>query len=508
MDTLTIGEAPCTVEDVVRVARGARVKLAPEARSRIRASRAVVDDVLAGKEPVYGLNTGVGHMKDVRLPHAELRGSQEMLLVSHAGGIGPSAPTEVVRAAMMTRLVGMAAGGSGATQAAADVLAAMLDAGVHPVVPGRGSVGAGDLGPMAAIGLVAIGKGHAEYQEAVLPGAEALGAAGIEPLVLEPKDGLTLMSANGLSIGQGALVVVRAYDLAAVVDVAAALSMEATRGNPSVMTPVVGEAKPFPGQIEACRSLSAALRGSYLLDTETARSVQDPLSFRVAPQVHGAFRELVTFTRRAVEIELNSRSDNPLTDVADQTMVHNGNFHPMVLALAFDGLRVAVAHVGQLSERRMSHLWDAFFENLGRTGPPPGSGMPELFGVSLRYTAAALVAELKQLGQPATLDIPPLDIGIEDHGTGAPLSVHKTKTALELLADIVTIELLLARDVVSLTVPKPSLGEATGAACLAIEELLTSELVDRSAAGIHRAGRVQLLEAVIKRAREVATTSH
>ena len=496
MDPVVIGDARFTVEDVVRVARGAGVELAPAARSRIRAGRAIIDDVLAGDEPVYGLNTGVGHMKDVRVPLEELRRSQEMLLMTHAGGIGPPASTEVVRAAIVTRLVGMAAGGSGATEASANVLAAMLGAGVHPIVPGRGSVGAGDLGPMATIGLVAIGRGRAEHKGEVLPGAEALARAGIEPLVVEPKDGLALMSANGLSIGQGALVVAHALDLSAVADVAAALSMEATFGNPSVVLPAVGEAKPFAGQIEACRSLSNALEGSFLLEATAARSVQDPLSFRVVPQVHGAFRELLTFARRAVEIELNSRSDNPLADVGSGTMIHNGNFHPMVMALAFDGLRVAAAHLGQLSERRMSHLWDTFFENLARAEAPPGGDMPELFGLSLRYTAAALVSELEQLAQPATLDVPPLDIGIEDHATGAPLSVQKTESALKLLEDITTIELMLARDVLSMTVPRPSLGKGTEPVCLAIEELLASDQEDRSPAAIHEAARAQLLEVI------------
>jgi histidine ammonia-lyase len=517
MTTVMIGEDPMTIEELVSVARGAPVRLTPEARSLIRASRSVVEDVLATGEPVYGLNTGVGHMKDVRLPDEELRRSQELLLVTHAGGIGPPASTKVVRAAMVTRLSGIARGGSGATEAAADVLAGMLNSGVHPVVPAEGSVGAGDLGQMAAIGLVAIGRGLAEQAGEVLPGAEALRRAGVEPLVLQPKDGLTLVSANGVSIGHGALVVIRADDLAVVADVAVALSMEAIGGNPSVTLPSVGAAKPYPGQIQACRSIRAALAGSFLLEPGAPRSVQDPLSFRVAPQVHGALREFIASTRRAVETELNSMSDNPLVDLESRTMVHNGNFHPMVLALAFDGLRVAVAHAGQVSERRISHLWDSFFENLARRGrpggwgpggpgprgsgpgggdSPPGAAMPEFMGVTLRYAAAALVAELKQLASPATLDVPSLDIGVEDHATGAPLSVRKAKTSLEVLGGILAIELLLARDVLSILPARPPLGEGTAAVFRVIEEALATDLPDRSPATVHRAMQAQILGAM------------
>jgi histidine ammonia-lyase len=355
---------------------------------------------------------------------------------------------------------------------------------------------------MASIGQVAIGQGHAEFEGVVLPGADALGRAGIEMLVLEPKDGLTLMSANGLSIGSGALTITKSGQLAELADVAVALSLEAVRGNPSVALPVVGEAKPYPGQIDACRAIRAALEGSSLLDEGSARSVQDPLSFRVAPQVHGAFRESIASARRAVEIELNSMSDNPLVDAQARTMVHNGNFHPMMLALTFDGLRVAVAHVGQLSERRMSHLWSAFFECLaGLGGPPAGGAVPELLGLSLRYPGAALAAELKQLAAPATLDIAPLDLGIEDHSTGAPLSVRKTIEALDLLEGILAIEVLLARDVLSMAIPRPRLGAGTSAALHAAERALATDTHDRSPAGVHRAMRERLLPAVLEWAR-------
>jgi histidine ammonia-lyase len=297
---VTVTEAPLTVEELLEVARGAQVELGADAKALIAASRAIVDTALASGRPVYGLNTGVGHMKDERVPDEELRRMQQTLVVTHSGGVGPPLEIELVRAAMAVRLNGIARGGSGVSTAAADTLAAMLNAGVHPVVPAVGSVGAGDLSQMACIALVATGMGWAEHRGEFVPGAEALARAGIQPLVLQPKDGLALISANGVSIGHAAVVLTRMAEVARAADVAVALSMEATAGNPSVTLPVVGRAKPFPGQIDACRSIRGALAGSHLLLAEdAAHSIQDALSFRVAPQVHGALREFMAFARRA-----------------------------------------------------------------------------------------------------------------------------------------------------------------------------------------------------------------
>jgi len=205
----------------------------------------------------------------------------------------------------------------------------------------------------------------------------------------------------------------------------------------------------------------------------------------VVPQVHGALREYITFARRSIEIELNSASDNPLVSVQEQTLISNGNFHPIVLAIAFDALRVAIAHVGQLSERRMSHLWDAFFELLASAGPPSADGAPPaLFGLQLRYPAAALFPELKQLATPATLDTPPLDMSVEDHGTSAPLSVRKTDDALGLLEDLLAIELLLARDVLATMPTRSVLGTGTSQALQMVEAAMAAA-VEQTPAGVH-----------------------
>jgi histidine ammonia-lyase len=481
MTTVTITEAPLGIEDLLAVTGGARVELDDGTRARIAASRAVVDRALAGGDAVYGLTTQVGHGRDTRLTEEEIQGEQRFLVVSHSGGIGPPLPAAIVRAALAVRLNGIARGGSGAGVAAAEILAAMLNAGVHPVVPGTASVGAADIGQMAGMAQVAIGMGRAEYRGEVLAGGEALRRAGITPLVLGGKDGLALISANGVSVGQAALVASRAAAAAEAADTAAALSMEATGANTSVLRPVVAQAKPIAGQVAAADHLRALLAGSPLLEPGGARSVQDALSFRVVPQVHGALREYIAAARSAVTTELNAAADNPLVSVPDQALVSNGNFQPVVLAIAYDALRIALAQVGLLSERRMSHLWDAFFRQ-------PASGPSTVgYGLQLRYPAAALFPELKQLAAPASLDTPPLDLDVEDHGTSAPLSVRKTDTALGLLEDLLAIELLLARDVLSTAPVPPTLGAGTAAALRTVEAAIAA--ADPYPDAVHRALR-------------------
>ena len=439
--SVVIDDAPITAGDVVAIARGAEVVLGPSARARIAASREVVDGLAAGDTLIYGLNTGLGHMRNERIAAAELERNQVTLVRAHAGAIGRPLPAHVVRAAMAVRLAGIARGGSGASPDIAVAYTDLLNAGITPVVPEVGSVGASDLGHMAAIALVLIGEGQAEHLGEVVPAAEALAGAGLAPIRLRPKDGLTVISANGVSIGHAALVIDRAKTLAEAADMAVALSLEASRGNLSIIDPVAAAAKPVPGQARSAARIRALLEGSSLC-VGGAASVQDPLSFRVAPQVHGAFREVLAAAEAAVDGELAAMDDNPLVVADEGRMVSNGNFHPMLLALTIDALRPAIAHVGQLADRRAGHLWDALVadpslltaEGVQRLGAAP----------LLRYSLAARAAELRQLAAPASLDVGPLDLGVEDHATNAPIVVRRTDEALGLLEDILAGELLMA----------------------------------------------------------------
>ncbi|MDR2986243.1 MAG: aromatic amino acid lyase [Nocardiopsaceae bacterium] len=469
MATVQITPAPLAIEDLIAIVYGATVRVDQAVLAEIAAGRAVVDEALRTGAAVYGLTTQVGHGKDTRLDDEQIRAEQQFLVSSHSGGLGKPLPTELVRAALAVRLNGIARGGSGASVAAAETLIAMLNAGVHPLVPETASIGAADIGQMAGMAQVAVGTGRAEYHGEVLDGAEAMRRAGIAPLVLSGKDGLALMSSNGVSIGQGALVAARAARAAEAADIAAGLSMEATAANLSVLHPAVGKAKAIPGQIAAADHLRDLLDGSPLTDTASARSVQDALSFRVVPQVHGALREYVSSATSAVTTELNAAGDNPLASAPERMLISNGNFQPMVMAIAFDALRIALAHVGQLSDRRMTHLWDAFFRQLA-AGPPSGSA----YGLQLRYPAAARYTELRQLAAPSTLDTPSLDIGVEDHATSAPLSVQRADQALGVLEDILACELLLAHDVIANAPARPELGTGTGAALRMVDDAIAA----------------------------------
>jgi len=487
---VVVDDAPLTVPQVVAIARGATIALGPTAIERIRASRAVVDRLVSGGVLIYGLNTGLGHGRNERLPIEALEAGQADVVRAHAGGFGPPLPVEVVRAAMAVRIAGIARGGSGASPAIAETYVALLNTGVHPVVPLVGSIGASDLMHMAAIALVAMGEGEAEVGGERMSGADALARAGIAPVRLSPKDGLTVISANGVSIGRAALVVDRTRVLADAADLIVALSLEAARGNPSIVDAVVAAAKPVPGQSVAAARIRRYLEGSSLSVAGGAESVQDPLSFRVAPQVHGAFREVLAFATGSVDTELAAMDDNPLVSIAGDRMISNGNFHPMLLALAVDALRPALAHVGQLSDRRTGQLWDrlaadtgAFtaqaFERIARYGSP-----------LLRYSGAARAAELRTLAGPATLDVPPVDLGVEDHATNAPLAVRRTDEALDLAEDVLTVELLTATAIIgSQDETRARMSPRTRAALELVGSTLAALGADASAAAVHAAAR-------------------
>ena len=475
VDQVRISAGPVSLDELVRIARGATVELGPDATERIVASRSVVENALAGPALVYGLNTGLGHLRNERLSTEVLIDYQDAIIRSHAGGFGPPLATDVVRAAMAVRVVGISRGGSGASPGVARTLVRMLNARVHPVVPTFGSVGASDLMHMAAIAEVALGRGTAEIDGTVVPGDQALARAGVEPLALAPKDGLAFVSANGVSIGWGALLADSARTLMGAADVVLAISLEAVGGNTSIIDPAVATAKGIPGQAAAADHLRRLLAGSRLCSNEASDSVQDPLSYRVGPQVHGAAREFVTALEQAVETELNASDDNPLVVPADGRMISNGNFHPVVLALSLDALRPALAHVGQLSDRRMNHLWERAFRAADSASP---SGIVRMTrhgrGMFHRYAAAARAGQLRAMSAPVSLEIGPLDNAVEDHATNATEAARVSADALDVLADVLAVELLMARALLIADETRPQLGEGTRRALAIVDDAIST----------------------------------
>ncbi len=491
------------VEAVREVADGRLVELSPRALSRVRAARMVVEQTLHSGVAVYGLNAGLGHARDESVSPGHLRDVQVGIVLSHASGVGPPLPVVQVRAAMLARLNSAVRGGSALSEPTTLMLARMLNSRVHPVVPAIGSVGASDLMHLAAVASVALGHGEAELDGKVMSGAEALAAAGLRPLTLEPGEALALVSANSVSTGGASLTVGLAEQLMEEADIVAALSFEAIDANLSVIDPAVGEAKPVAGQQDVIAHLRSLLAGSRLFEPGRAGSLQDPLSFRVVPQVHGAVRELLRAARHAVEIELNAIDDNPLVSVSQQRLISNGNFHPMAMALFFDALRPGLAHVGLCSIRRMNHLAKAlsgearsFDEAMVAAAHGERSGLPS-------YAASALWAELRQLAGPATLDIQSLDLEQEDHATAAPLSVTSTEHSLALLEQILAIELDCASCLLGRRPSPAVLGAGTEAAFELATRAIGAD--ERSAARVHDTMMELLRSGALQRAARAAS---
>jgi len=452
-----------TVEDVVHVARGGtRVEISPSALERVRRARDVVERVLERGDLVYGTNTGVGSLSRYRIPFENLEQFSAKLVSRHTTHQGTEVPSEVVRAMMVTRANGMAKGGVGVRIELIQAFADALNAGVHPVVRLGGSVGQADLAEMAEIGQVLIGRGEADHDGRRMPGAEALRAAGLEPVRLKAKEGLALISANGVTMGHGSLVLADVAGLLDAFDITAALSMEAFGGNLSTIHPEAARMRPHPGQARAADRLRELLSGSYLWRPGAARNLQDPLSFRCVPQTHGACYDAHAYARGTMEVEINAASDNPLVLLDDQSIISVGNFDVVALAVAFDLLRVAVAQVVHLAnERIQKHLWSQF------SGLP--TGLAALDGDEglrpLGYTSASLAAEARVLANPVSLEYRgQIAEGVEDHASMAPLGVRKAEELVGVARRMIALELTVATRAVELR-GSPRLGAGTGVAC-------------------------------------------
>ncbi len=391
-----------TIENMVAVAAcGETASLAPAASARMQRSRLVVERLTEGDQAVYGVNTGVGLLADVQIPHDQLAQLQRNVVRSHACGVGEPMSRAEVRAMMLIRANVLAKGYSGIRPLVAERLCELLNSGVTPVVPSKGSVGAsGDLAPLAHMALVLIGEGEADFEAARLPGGEALKRAGIEPLTLASKEGISLVNGTQAMLAIGCLELAAAETLAETADLVCAMTLDALRGTPRAFDPRIHEARPFTGQAASAARLVRLLEGSEIRASHaTCRRVQDAYSLRCAPQVHGAVRDTLTEARRVFTIELNSATDNPL--VIGDEIFSGGNFHGEPLAFTLDYMAIALTALAGISERRIDRLVNpALNEDLppflaGHAGLESGMMMAQV-------TAAALVAENRVLSHPAS----------------------------------------------------------------------------------------------------------
>ena len=434
---------------VSAVARGAEhVSLAEAARARIEASRRVIEQIIAENRTVYGVNTGFGKLSDVRIDPSQIRALQLNLVRSHSCGLGDPLSIEEARAMLLLRANVLALGYSGCRPIVVETLIEMLNHGVTPVIPEKGSVGAsGDLAPLAHLALTAIGEGEAYFEQKRMPSADALARAGIAPLQLEAKEGIALLNGTQAMAAVGGLALFRAERVARLADVAGAMSLEALKGTPVAFDERIHSARPHAGQTAVAEHLRELLQDSQIREShlEGDPRVQDAYSLRCMPQVHGAVRDALSHTRGIVEIETGSATDNPLVFVGSGEVLSGGNFHGAPLALAFDYSAMAVTDLMSITERRIDRLVNPDAnEDLPpflTSDPGPASGF-----MMLQIVAASLLNEAKILAHPASIDNVPTDGGKEDHVSMGMTGAIKLRAIVGLAEKIVAIELIAAAE--------------------------------------------------------------
>ena len=443
--TIPIDGESLTLQQVTQVAaRKARVVLSPAARRRMSRGRKVIEALARGKELVYGVNTGFGRLKTVRIPSERLEELQTNLIRSHCAGVGEPLPRDQTRALMLLRANVLARGHSGVRPEVVDLLLAMLNQDLLPLIPSQGSVGAsGDLAPLAHLVLAMIGEGELRVAGRWLPANDALRKARLLPLRLKAKEGLSLINGTQLMTALGTLALVRAENLLVHADLAGALSLEALRGSRHAFDPRVERLRPHPGQAATAANLRLLLAHSEIEKSHAdCGKVQDSYALRCMPQVHGAARDALAHVRRVLEVEVNAVTDNPILFPRERALVSAGNFHGEPVAMALDYFAVAVAEIASISERRVERLTNPDLSELPAfLTPDPG---PHSGFMMAQVTAAALVSENKGLAHPASVDSIPTSASQEDHVSMGAWAARKAFKVLENAEQVVAIELLAA----------------------------------------------------------------
>ncbi len=471
-----------TLSEITAVARGQeQVILSADARARCEASRVVVEKIVAENRTVYGVNTGFGKLSDVRIDPGQLRELQLNLVRSHSCGLGNPLSEAEARAMLLLRANVLACGLSGARPVVAETLVAMLEQGVTPVIPEKGSVGAsGDLAPLAHLALAAIGEGEAFYKGERLSGGEALKRAGIEPLQLEVKEGLALLNGTQAMGAVGALALDRAERITHLADVAGAMSLEALKGTPVAFDERIHAARPHAGQVAVAAHLRALLAGSEIRQShlENDPRVQDAYCLRCMPQVHGAVRDVLKHARGIVETETGSATDNPLVFAETGDVLSGGNFHGAPLAMAFDYAAIALTDLMSITERRIDRM----------VNPDANENLPAFLtrqaGTSsgfmmLQVTAVALLSEAKVLAHPASVDNVPTDGGKEDHVSMGMTAATKLRAIVDIAEMATAIELITGAE--ALEYRKPLVpGRGVQAAYEIVRQHVPLLLADRS----------------------------
>lgn len=481
---------PLTLQELLAVAHGcAGIRLGDTGRLRVRQARTVVDAFVRDHAVArYGINTGFGALAEVVIPDGVLAALQTNLVRSHACGVGPDLPVEVVRAMTVLRAKVLAAGHSGVRPEVIDLLCELVNRGVHPRVPAQGSVGAsGDLAPLAHLALVLIGEGEADCAGQRFDGGVALQRAGLQPLVLQAKEGLSLINGTQAMTAIALLALDRADAVCRHADVAGAMTVEAQLATDKAFDSRIVALRPYPGALASAANLRALTQGSPLIASHAGpgdHKVQDPYSIRCMPQVHGAVRDALDWLRRTLEVEVNAVTDNPLIfaddggDHAHTAILSGGNFHGQPVAIAADAARLALVSLAAMSERRIEQLVNP---NLNSGLPPflaQQSGLNSGFMIA-QVTAAALVSESKGLAMPASVDSIPSSANKEDHVSMGPIAARRLMDVVGHCETVLAIEILCAAQGIDQRSPlRPAM--ATGAAWRTVRQRVAALEADRA----------------------------
>lgn len=485
MKQITLDGDHLTLEEVMTVAlapsqgKCVKVTISEDGWGKVRRAQRAIETFIERGEIVYGVTTGIGAFKDRIIPPEEVKQLQRNVIMSHAVGVGDPLNVEMTRAMMLIRVNTLAKGHSGIREETLRLLIEMLNHGVHPGVPIQGSLGAsGDLAPLAHMSLPLIGLGEATYQSEKLPGAEALARAGLSPVELEAKEGLALTNGTALMAAIGVLATLQAENLELVADVAGCLSLEALHGTQEAYDERIHAARPHPRQVECATFLRRLIEGSTFTRSRDPLNVQDAYTLRCIPQVHGAVRDAVLYARWVLEIELNAATDNPLLffdeGTGEATVLSGGNFHGEPVAIAMDYLALAMAELGNISERRLTRLTDECSnqETLPAFLTKEG-GLNSGFMLT-QYTAAALASENKVLAHPASVDSIPTSANTEDHVSMGTIAARQAKEIVDNVERILALELFAAcqaidfrREVLG---PEAQLGRGTAPAYALIRD--------------------------------------
>jgi len=470
---LIIGDSPLTIEDVVRVARKREnVKLSDAAVNRMEKSRTWVDKVLDSEKPVYGINTGFGELSNILIPRERWKNLQRNLILSHCTGVGERFSEDVCRAIMLLRANSLIQGYSGIRVETVERLIMLLNENIYPVIPCKGSVGSsGDLAPLSHMAAVLLGEGMVVSDGKEVPSAPVLDVAGITPIELEAKEGLALINGTQAMTAVAALTLYDACNLMKTADIAAALSLEALTGTRTAFDLRIGMIRPHKGHNETANNILALTEGSKIVEYHAdCEKVQDAYSLRCVSQVHGASKKALQHIVDTVNVEMNSVTDNPIVMADTGEIISGGNFHGQPVALVMDYLKIALAELGNISERRTSRLVDNKLSDLPAfltAYPGVNSGF-----MILQYTAASLVSENKVLAHPASVDSIPTSANQEDHVSMGTIAARQAQEVLENVQYVLAIEILAAAQGIDFQSDKQP-GKGTAAAHKVVRSIVT-----------------------------------